>query len=168
MSRTHLWAWVGLVCLVCAAGVFAQQDQPGANPSSATASGAVTAVPRLVKFSGMLRGLTGKPLTGPVEIDFAIYKEPTDAMPLWQEVQTLPLDEQGRYAVLLGVTQAGGLPMELFTSGEARWLGVEVRGAEPPPRTLLVSVPYALKAGDAETLGAASRERWDHDSGRPE
>jgi hypothetical protein len=42
----------------------------------------------------------------------------------------------------------------LFTSGEVRWLGIQVgTEAEQQPRVLLVSVPYALKAGDAETLG---------------
>ena len=86
MRRIHFWAGVGLVCLFCAAGLYAQQDQPGANPSSATASSAVAAVPRLIKFSGVLRDLAGKPLTGPVEINFAIYKEQADLVPLWHEV----------------------------------------------------------------------------------
>ena len=45
--------------------------------------------------------------------------------------------------------------MELFASGESRWLGVQanVPGEREQPRVLLVSVPYALKAADAETLG---------------
>jgi hypothetical protein len=46
-----------------------------------------------------------------------------------------------------------GLPVDLFTSGEVRWLGIQVGLEAEPPRVLLVSVPYALKAGDAETLG---------------
>ena len=152
MRRAHLWAWGGVVCLFCVAGLGAPQDQPAGDGSSANSS-AVAAVPRLIKFSGMLRDLTGQPLTGPVDANFAIYKEQADLVPLWHETQTLQLDEQGRYTVLLGAMQAEGLPMALFTSGEARWLEVAVAGAEPQPRTLLVSVPYALKAGDAETLG---------------
>jgi hypothetical protein len=138
--------------LICAAAVYAQQDQTAGNGSTANSS-AAAAVPRLIKFSGMLRDLTGKPLTGPVDVSFAIYKEQADLVPLWYEAQTLQLDEQGRYTVLLGAMQAEGLPMALFTSGEARWLEVAVAGAEPQPRTLLVSVPYALKAGDAAMLG---------------
>jgi hypothetical protein len=45
--------------------------------------------------------------------------------------------------------------MELFTSGEQRWLGVQalLPGEEEQPRVLLVSVPYALEAADAQTLG---------------
>ena len=38
-------------------------------------------------------------------------------------------------------------------NGEARWLDVAVEGLAPEPRRLLVSVPYALKAADAETDG---------------
>jgi hypothetical protein len=41
----------------------------------------------------------------------------------------------------------------LFTSEQARWVGVQVSGQAEQPRVLLVSAPYALKAGDAETIG---------------
>jgi hypothetical protein len=45
--------------------------------------------------------------------------------------------------------------LELFASGEPRWLGAQVQlpGEVEQPRVLLVSVPYALKALDSETLG---------------
>ena len=45
--------------------------------------------------------------------------------------------------------------MELFAAGEARWLQVtfHVPDEVTVPRVLLVSVPYALKAADAETIG---------------
>jgi trimeric autotransporter adhesin len=46
-----------------------------------------------------------------------------------------------------------GIPIDLFATGEARWLEVQVAGEAPQPRVLLVSVPYALKAADAATLG---------------
>jgi hypothetical protein len=43
----------------------------------------------------------------------------------------------------------------LFTRSQARWLGVqpELPGVGELPRVLLVGVPYALKAADADTLG---------------
>jgi hypothetical protein len=87
-----------------------------------------------------------------VDVTFSIYQSQSDAAPLWQETQTLQLDEQGRYTALLGTLSAQGLPLDLFTSGEARWLGVAAGSLPEQPRVLLVSVPYALKAGDAETL----------------
>jgi len=156
MSRTHRWTWAVAVCLLCATAVQAQQEQTASDSSAANASAAASAatrVPRLVRFSGTARDLSGQALTGPVELHFAIYPEQADATALWQETQTLQLDEQGRYTVLLGATQPEGLPGELFMTGEARWLGVQVGNLPEQPRVLLVSVPYALKAADAETLG---------------
>ena len=46
-----------------------------------------------------------------------------------------------------------GLPLQLFATGAARWLGVQAEGQAEGPRVLLASAPYALKAADAETLG---------------
>ena len=54
---------------------------------------------------------------------------------------------------MLGSTKPEGLPAELFTSEQARWVGVQVSGQAEQARVLLVSAPYALKAGDAETIG---------------
>jgi hypothetical protein len=101
----------------------------------------------------VLRDLAGQPLTGTVDVHFAIYKDATDTAAIWEETQTLQLDEHGRYAVLLGATQPEGLPLLLFESTEAQWLGVSGGKLPEQPRVLLVSVPYALKASDADTLG---------------
>jgi hypothetical protein len=107
-----------------------------------------------MKFSGALRDSEGKPATGMVDINFSLYASEAGGDPLWFETQSVQADELGRYTVLLGAMHTEGLPIELFTSGEARWLGIRVGlAAEQEPRVLLVSVPYALKAGDAETLG---------------
>src|SRR6266850_2881054 len=112
-------------------------------------------VPRLVKFAGTLKDEQGKGRTGVVGVTFAIHKEQEGGAALWLETQNVQLDEQGCYTVLLGSTKSEGLPLELFTAGEPRWLGVQVnlpREVEQG-RVLLVSVPYALKAADADTLG---------------
>ena len=65
--------------------------------------------------------------------------------------------DAGRAGTLHGAAgvHGRGLPLELFASGKARWLGVaaEVADAAERPRILLVGVPYALKAADADTLG---------------
>ena len=113
------------------------------------------AVPRVTYFSGILTGAAGKPQSGGIAITFALYQEEQGGSALWSETQNVSLDEQGRYSVLLGATQQDGLPLELFSSGKARWLAVEpqIAGAPPLPRILLVGVPYALKAADADTLG---------------
>ncbi len=84
-----------------------------------------------------------------------MYREQSGGAPLWQEVQNAEVDSEGRYSLLMGSTLNEGVPTELFASGEPRWLGVQVNrpGEVEQSRVLLVSVPYALKASDAETLG---------------
>ena len=112
-------------------------------------------VPRLVKFAGLLKDAAGNPRTGTLGITFAIYGESSGGAPLWQETQNVHLDQQGHYAVLLGITQGAGLPAGLFASGDSRWLSVQAQLPDESerPRILLVSVPYALQAANAETLG---------------
>jgi hypothetical protein len=124
------------------------QNQPQTATSGST-------VPRLVSFSGIVKDASGKPVTGPVSISFSLYTEQEGGTPLWSETQNLQTDAQGQYSVFLGATNPSGLPLELFTTGAARWLAVEpgVPAAANQPRVLLVGVPYALKAADADTLG---------------
>jgi len=110
-------------------------------------------VPRLVNFSGNATDVHGKAISGIAGATFAIYKDQYEGAPLWMETQNVHADTDGHYSVQLGATKSEGMPLELFTTPEARWLGVRINGGEEQPRVLLVSVPYALKAADAETLG---------------
>jgi trimeric autotransporter adhesin len=110
-------------------------------------------VPRLIRFSGVLKDSSGKPVQGIAGVTFALYKDQEGGGALWLETQNVSLDAAGRYSVLLGATKEEGVPMDLFSSGAAQWLGVHVRGHPEQPRVWMVSVPYALKAADAETLG---------------
>jgi hypothetical protein len=110
-------------------------------------------VPPLVNFSGVLSDVNGKPLSGVVGVTFAFYKDSQGGAPLWLETQNVYPDKSGRYTVTLGSSKSSGIPSELFAAGEARWLGVQAQGQAEQSRVLLLSVPYALKASDAETLG---------------
>jgi trimeric autotransporter adhesin len=118
-----------------------------------TSAQTASALPRLVRFGGTVKDLNGSPLTGVVGVTFALYSEKTGGAPLWLETQNATADSSGHYTVLLGSTKPEGLPAELFTSEQARWVGVQVSGQAEQARVLLVSAPYALKAGDAETIG---------------
>jgi hypothetical protein len=110
-------------------------------------------VPRLVRFGAALKDEFGSPLAGTLDLTFSLYSEQTGGTPLWQETQSLTLDASGHYSALLGSTQPNGVPLGLFTSGEAQWLGVQLKGQPEQARVMLVSTPYALKAADAETIG---------------
>ena len=118
-----------------------------------TTAETASSLPRLVRFGGTVKDLNGNPLTGVVGITFALYSEQTGGAALWIETQNVTADSNGHYVALLGTTTAGGLPAEIFTSEQARWVGVQVSGQAEQARVLLVSAPYALKAGDAETIG---------------
>src|SRR5216684_2061801 len=151
------------VAVVVAGMLFAvaAQAQEPSRPNAtaqATASEArlvpsETIIPRLVKFSGTLLDAQERPMIGPVGVTFALYARQTGGAALWIETQNVTPDAHGNYTVLLGANSANGVPAELFVSGEARWLGIQVGQHPEHERILLVSVPYALKAGDAETLG---------------
>jgi hypothetical protein len=137
---------VAAVCLFLLA-VTLGAAQSTSNPTS------TEGVPRLVKFAGVVKDNVGHAKTGVVGVTFAIYKDQDGGAPLWLETQNVQADNKGNYTALLGSTKVEGLPAELFTANEARWLGVQIEGEVEQPRVLFVSVPYALKAVDAETLG---------------
>jgi len=53
------------------------------------------------------------------------------------------VDSSGQYSLLLGATRPDGVPLELFSSGDARWLAIRFsRQGEggDQPRTRLTSV----------------------------
>ena len=120
---------------------------------SNVAASASTAVPPLIPYSGVVNTVPGDQPSASASITFLIYKDEQGGEPLFAETQTVALDATGHYKAQLGATLANGIPMDLFATGEARWLEVQVAGEAPQPRVLLVSVPYALKAADAATLG---------------
>jgi trimeric autotransporter adhesin len=119
---------------------------------AAVSTSAAAVVPRLVNFSGKAID-QGKALSGVTGITFSIYSDESGGSPLWMETQNVQVDSRGNYTAQLGATKSDGLPLELFASGEARWLAVRVNGGEEQARVLLLSVPYALKAADSQTLG---------------
>jgi hypothetical protein len=136
------------------------QRETGAIPSAAQSvnkddgvNPPLQSVPRLIKFSGVMKDSKGDAKTGVAGVTFAIYAEQEGGAPLWMETQNVQLDEAGRYTALLGANSNEGVPLELFSTGQTRWLGIEGADIQETPRVLLVSVPYALRAADAETLG---------------
>jgi len=134
-----------LLCFICIA-VSIVSGQTAATSSS-------PAVPTLVNFSGVLTGADGRPMTSLTGVTFSLYAESQGGAPLWVETQNVQPGRSGHYTVTLGSTTVQGLPTSVFASGEARWLEVQVSEQPEQPRVLLLSVPYALKAADAETLG---------------
>jgi hypothetical protein len=108
-------------------------------------------VPTVIRYSGTV------PLTLPaaqteLTVTFRLYSGPLGGSALWRETQKVTA-ENGKFAALIGASSANGVPLYWFGGNQARWLEVQV-GSEPPQkRVQLASVPYALKAANAETLG---------------
>ena len=137
-----------LPCLALLFAVFSLAEVSQAQQAS------TTTVPNLINYSGTLHLPSG--LESPayvVGVTFAIYRQEDGGAPLWLETQNVTLDSTGHYTVLLGSTRAEGIPADLFSTQEQRWLGAQMQGESEQPRVLLVSVPYAMKAADAETIG---------------
>jgi len=163
MRPKQFAVWVVLVSLYWGSSTKAQQGGSttgstggvnGATVSQELGAAASGAVPRLINFSGVIKDPEGNVKTGAVTLTFSLYALQDGGSPLWVETQPVEPDSQGRYTVLLGSTNSDGLPLDLFTTGQARWLGIQhaLPGIGELPRVLLVGVPYALKAADADTL----------------
>jgi hypothetical protein len=135
-----LCALTALVLLPCLAAQSAGQTSPSDGSPA-----------RLISYSGQIARNTLPDWVGVCGITFAIYRDQTGGPPLWLETQNVTLDKAGRYTVLLGAT-THGLPADLFSSPETRWLAVQVQGQAEEPRLLFSSVPYAFKAMEADTL----------------
>ena len=130
-----------LVSLLFGSASFAQSPAPA------------TSVPRVVRLDGQFVPVNGLPPAAVEAVTLAIYASPADEQPLWSETQEVRVDAQGRYVVFLGASTADGIPASVL-SGE-RWLGIRVDrpGETEQPRVPMTSVPYALRASDADTLG---------------
>jgi hypothetical protein len=150
-SRLHLS--VLLIGCMWLTGLTSAAQQSLTAPGGAPASGAV---PNLIKYSSVLKEGSGAAITALSGVTFLIYKDELGGAPLWMETQNVQPDKAGHYTVQLGAVSNGGLPAEVFMTGEARWLAVQLAGETEQPRVALVAVPYAMKSsGCADSRGAA-------------
>ena len=112
----------------------------------------------------MLKDVQARPRQGTFNVTFAIYSVPEGGDSPWTETQQVTTAADGSYVVLLGSATSGGLPPETLTDSASdsaqptgRWLGVQVeQEVQQSPRVMLLSVPYAFEAADAEKLGGKS------------
>ena len=107
------------------------------------------AVPGMMTYQGRLTDEAGQPVSDATyALTFKIYADSAmSIMPaLWTESQDVTTNG-GLFTVLLGKNVP--IPQETF-DGTTRYLGITIVGeTEFQPRTPLVSVPYAMVAGNA-------------------
>ncbi|HSP15381.1 MAG TPA: hypothetical protein VLV78_11580 [Thermoanaerobaculia bacterium] len=135
--------FLGLTIPVIAAEVGQAPDRP-------------TPAPARIRFESELRTANGTPRVGPLRISISLYADRKSKDALWVEEQTITPDKDGQYAINIGATEESGIPDNVFASGTARWIGVAVVGEDEQPRVMVISVPYAVKAREAETIGGKS------------
>ena len=125
--------------------------------SSSAQQTSATSVPNLIRYGGTLKNAETTAISSAtVGVTFSIYKQQDGGAAAWMETQNVTPDASGNYSVVLGSTTATGLPSDLFSQEEQRWLGAQAQGQSEQPRVLLVNVSYAFKAHDAETLAGES------------
>src|SRR5580658_6761930 len=118
MKQLRVVTLSSLIVLLCSLFSAAQQN-------AATAANAT--VPPLIPFSSVATDEGGNSLSGVASITFSLYAAQQGGAPLWTETQNnIQLDATGHYSVQLGITKPNGVPTALFTTGEARWLGVQI------------------------------------------
>lgn len=109
------------------------------------------AVPPMINYQGKLTKPTGALIVDTtVTMEFKIYDDSTGGNVLWQETQNNVKVELGIFNVLLGSVTP--IPDSAF-DGNIKYLGVKI-GDEPEmtPRKPILSVGYAMKAGNAREV----------------
>jgi hypothetical protein len=114
---------------------------------SATLTIVAPGVPQLINYQGRLLDSADAPITGSKSILFTMYDAQGTA--LWSETQSVGI-VNGTFKVFLGsVTDLSDAVFE----GGLVYLGIKVEtDAEMTPRQKVVSVPYAMRAGVADSL----------------
>ncbi len=107
-------------------------------------------VPQTIDYQGRLADSDGNYLNSVVTVNFLIYNVETGGTELWIETQDVSTNN-GIFHVLLGSVTP--VPIDLFDNDEC-WLELVVGGETLSPRTVIVSVPYSLKAETAYTVEA--------------
>lgn len=116
---------------------------------------ALAAVPLVFNYQAKITNNAGTPIETTVTVQFTIWDDPVLGSQLGSfsdSKQVLPVN--GLFSVFLGENPGNPIPPSIF-DGSTRWVEVVVDGQELKPRTPLVSVPYAIRALEADTASTA-------------
>jgi hypothetical protein len=114
-------------------------------------------IPQMINYQGILLDGDQKPVTGNRSVEFLLYDTETEGIALWSETQNVSVME-GLFAVLLGSIKP--IPSPVFDS-TTLYLTLKVGSDEEMlPRKLLVSVGYAYRALNADSLGGKGADEY--------
>ncbi|MFT6143166.1 MAG: hypothetical protein ACJAZO_000511 [Myxococcota bacterium] len=100
-----------------------------------------TAVPLELTHQGRVLNATGVPLNGASAMTVGVYAASTGGSALWTETFSSVDIDDGRYHLQLTALESADF------DGSTRYLEVAVDGIIQLPRTPILSVPYAIRAG---------------------
>ncbi|MBL0225716.1 MAG: tail fiber domain-containing protein [Geobacteraceae bacterium] len=114
---------------------------------------AFAAVPGTINYQGYLKNTDGTPVKSPTSIRFSLYSSnpPRNDNYVWRETQPAVDVANGIYSTQLGSATPLAAPFDV-----PYWLGVKIEGDAEMDLQPLSSVPYALRAGLANAVPAAS------------
>lgn len=107
-------------------------------------------VPATLNYQGYLLD-NGTPANGTYSMTLSIWDSPTGGNQCWSGTYTVEVDS-GLFSVVLD-----NIPPDCFSSGETRWLELEVNGEILSPRTQITSSPWSFKSIEADTAYGAGR-----------
>ncbi|MFZ1946071.1 MAG: PSA repeat domain-containing protein [bacterium] len=113
----------------------------------ALSSPGFASVPSKINYQGRLVD-SGAALSGTHEVGFRIYDSAALGALLWADTTMVTASSDGVFSVVLG----GERPITIG-GADSCYLEIEVDGEILAPRRELVSVPYALRAAGADSLG---------------
>ncbi len=119
------------ICLFCAAVLQAE-------------------VPALINYQGLLTDINGNVVSGSKTVSISIHDAATDGTQLYTENIGSVTVQNGIYSFQFG---SGPTFASTLSTGAQHWLQVTLDGIAQTPRERLVSVPFAMRAAQADTAG---------------
>lgn len=117
--------------------------------------------PELVVYTGQLTYDAGGPVQGLVELQVELFGSASMNDSLWGPFVFVDQPVYGGvFSLVLGDASSPGLASALGQSGGAAWLAFDVNGVAMTPRQQLVAVPWAMRAGNADSLGGVPAAQY--------
>lgn len=118
-------------------------------------------VPQAIKYQAVCRDESGMIRSNAdVELTLLIHQSSTTGTIVYEETHDIKTNQYGLFSVNLGKGNTLGDFSTIQWGADEFFLEVKVNGISMGTSQLL-SVPYALHANDASSLGGASAQEWD-------
>jgi hypothetical protein len=106
-------------------------------------------VPSLINYQGLLTDINGNSVSGNKTVSISIHDAVADGTQLYTENIGTVTVQNGVYSFQFGSGPNFG---STLAAGSQHWLQLTLDGVVQTPRERLISVPFALKAAQADSL----------------